>query len=174
MRLSNGSVMPIIGMGTAAITSAEAVRWGEEGSQLMSAILTYLMPSLTRVALDIGYRHFDCAEFYGNEEIVGEGLAPFVAAGKRDELYVVSKLWNTHHRPADVRWGAPKPRSPNWGLWCPIHPSLRALMSEIFIFACFFHQACMREESEGPWSKAPGPVPHSLARGLGRRHTRRT
>ena len=40
---------------------------------------------MTRVALDIGYRHFDCAEFYGNEEVVGEGLAPFVASGKRDE-----------------------------------------------------------------------------------------
>lgn len=55
------------------------------------------------MALELGYRHFDCAEFYGNEAVVGEGLAAFVSSGKRDELFVVSKLWNDHHRPADVR-----------------------------------------------------------------------
>jgi aryl-alcohol dehydrogenase-like predicted oxidoreductase len=42
-----------------------------------------------RLALELGYRHFDCAEFYGNEAVVGEGLAGFVAAGKRDDLFVV-------------------------------------------------------------------------------------
>lgn len=73
--------MPLIGMGTAAIKSPESVKQ----------------------ALELGYRHFDCAEFYGNEAVVGEGLAGFVAAGKRDDLFVVSKLWNTHHRPEDVR-----------------------------------------------------------------------
>ena len=63
-----------------------------------------LSPFPCRQALELGYRHFDCAEFYGNEAIVGQGLAGFVAAGKRDELFVVSKVWNTHHRPADVRY----------------------------------------------------------------------
>ena len=63
-----------------------------------------LSPFPCRQALELGYRHFDCAEFYGNEAIVGQGLAGFVAAGKRDELFVVSKVWNTHHRPANVRY----------------------------------------------------------------------
>jgi hypothetical protein len=43
------------------------------------------------------------AAFYGNEAVVGAGLADFVAAGRRDELFVTSKVWNTHHKPADAR-----------------------------------------------------------------------
>jgi hypothetical protein len=43
------------------------------------------------------------AAFYGNEAIVGEGLAEFIAAGRRSELFVTSKVWNTHHKPADAR-----------------------------------------------------------------------
>ena len=58
----------------------------------------------------LGYRHFDCAEFYGTEKHVGEGLKDLIAAGKREELFLTSKLWNTHHRPEAVRcvgqWGA--------------------------------------------------------------------
>jgi diketogulonate reductase-like aldo/keto reductase len=43
------------------------------------------------------------AAFYGNEAIVGEGLAEFIAAGRRSELFITSKVWNTHHKPADAR-----------------------------------------------------------------------
>jgi alcohol dehydrogenase (NADP+) len=45
------------------------------------------------------------AAFYGNETIVGAGLSEFIAAGKRPELFITSKVWNTHHKPADSRWG---------------------------------------------------------------------
>ena len=34
---------------------------------------------------------------------MGEGLLEFVAAGRRAELFITSKVWNTDHRPADVR-----------------------------------------------------------------------
>ncbi|KAG2487994.1 hypothetical protein HYH03_013433 [Edaphochlamys debaryana] len=81
MRLSNGARLPMVGFGTALVKDAVVIK----------------------KALDLGYRHFDCAWFYGTEEAVGEGLADFVASGRRDELFVVSKVWNTHHRPADVR-----------------------------------------------------------------------
>lgn len=43
------------------------------------------------------------AAFYGNEVLVGAGLADFLAAGRRDELFITSKVWNTHHKPADAR-----------------------------------------------------------------------
>lgn len=43
------------------------------------------------------------AAFYGNEAIVGAGLSEFIAAGKRPELFITSKVWNTHHKPADSR-----------------------------------------------------------------------
>jgi diketogulonate reductase-like aldo/keto reductase len=41
---------------------------------------------------------------YGNEAVVGAGLSEFLAAGKRSELFITSKVWNTHHKPADARY----------------------------------------------------------------------
>lgn len=50
--------------------------------------------------LEIGYRHIDTAEMYGNEKGVGEAIA---ASGiPRDELYITSKLNNSFHRPTDA------------------------------------------------------------------------
>lgn len=52
-------------------------------------------------ALEIGYRHFDTAEMYGNEKGVGEGIR---ASGlDRSEVFVTSKLSNACHRPDDAR-----------------------------------------------------------------------
>lgn len=55
-------------------------------------------------AIRAGYRHFDCAADYGNEEAVGEGLAAAMDAGlcAREELWITSKLWNTYHAPEHV------------------------------------------------------------------------
>lgn len=38
-------------------------------------------------ALDVGYRYLDCAEFYGNEEMVGAALEAHSV--KREDLYLV-------------------------------------------------------------------------------------
>jgi diketogulonate reductase-like aldo/keto reductase len=59
----------------------------------------------TRTALQIGFRHFDCAERYLNEEAVGEALEDVIGAGKvrREEVFVTTKLWNTNHRPDRVK-----------------------------------------------------------------------
>src|ERR1700733_4160757 len=59
----------------------------------------------TRNALDAGFRHFDCAERYGNEREVGEALrAGSNESGvKREDLFVTTKLWNTNHRPERVQ-----------------------------------------------------------------------
>lgn len=43
------------------------------------------------------------AAIYENEAVIGEGLRDFIAAGRRSELFLTSKVWNTHHRPADAR-----------------------------------------------------------------------
>ena len=61
--------------------------------------------SATRDALDAGFRHFDCAERYGNESEVGETLQAGLAAKgiAREELFVTTKLWNTNHRPERVK-----------------------------------------------------------------------
>jgi aldehyde reductase len=55
----------------------------------------------TTDALQAGFRHFDCAERYGNEREVGNALqAGLAAAGiAREDIFVTSKLWNSNHRP---------------------------------------------------------------------------
>jgi 2,5-diketo-D-gluconate reductase A len=52
-------------------------------------------------ALDVGYRHIDTAQMYGNEEGVGSAIKD--AGLARDELYVTTKLNNSFHRPDDAR-----------------------------------------------------------------------
>ena len=58
----------------------------------------------TRDALAAGFRHFDCAERYGNEREVGSALQAGLAAGgiAREDIFVTTKLWNSNHRPARV------------------------------------------------------------------------
>jgi aldehyde reductase len=58
----------------------------------------------TRDALDAGFRHFDCAERYGNEREVGEALQAGLTAGgiAREEIFVTTKLWNSNHRPERI------------------------------------------------------------------------
>lgn len=52
-------------------------------------------------AFEVGYRHIDTAQMYGNEQEVGVAIAN--ADIPRDELYVTSKLNNGFHRPDDAR-----------------------------------------------------------------------
>jgi alcohol dehydrogenase (NADP+) len=58
----------------------------------------------TRDALEAGFRHFDCAERYGNEREVGKALQAGLAAGgiAREDIFVTTKLWNSNHRPERV------------------------------------------------------------------------
>jgi alcohol dehydrogenase (NADP+) len=58
----------------------------------------------TRDALEAGFRHFDCAERYGNEREVGRALQAGLAAGDiaREDMFVTTKLWNSNHRPERV------------------------------------------------------------------------
>ncbi|HTY34423.1 aldo/keto reductase [Mycobacterium sp.] len=52
-------------------------------------------------ALDIGYRHIDTAEMYGNEKEVAQGIRD--AGLDRAEVFVTSKLNNGFHKPDDAR-----------------------------------------------------------------------
>ena len=54
-------------------------------------------------AAEIGYRHFDCAAVYTNEDAVGESLKTIMKGGvDRKSLWVTSKLWNDRHDEANV------------------------------------------------------------------------
>jgi 2,5-diketo-D-gluconate reductase A len=54
-----------------------------------------------RSALEVGYRHIDTAEMYGNEKEVGQGVRD--AGLDRGEVFITSKLNNGKHRPDDAR-----------------------------------------------------------------------
>ena len=59
----------------------------------------------TRAALEVGFRHLDCAERYRNEDAIGEAIQDAFAARtlRRGDLFVTTKLWNTNHRPERVK-----------------------------------------------------------------------
>ncbi len=56
-------------------------------------------------AIKTGYRLLDSACDYGNEEQTGAGIKRAIDEGicTRQDLFVVSKLWNTYHRPEHVK-----------------------------------------------------------------------
>jgi diketogulonate reductase-like aldo/keto reductase len=85
--LNNGSgAMPAVGFGT-LIPDPVATK------------------QATKTALEVGFRHFDCAERYRNEEAIGEAMQEVFRAGaiRREDVFVTTKLWNTNHRPERVR-----------------------------------------------------------------------
>ena len=71
-----GSKVPALGLGT----------WLLEGKDCRSAV---------PIALELGYRHIDTAQIYGNEAEIGEALA--AASLERESLFVTTKIWNDFH-----------------------------------------------------------------------------
>jgi len=80
--LNTGAKIPVVGLGT----------WQAPKGEVGAAV---------KAAVKVGYRHFDCAEIYGNEAEIGEGLKAALDEGlvKREDLFVTSKVFNHHHDP---------------------------------------------------------------------------
>jgi alcohol dehydrogenase (NADP+) len=59
----------------------------------------------SKTALEAGFRHFDCAERYRNEQAVGDAMQEMFKAGaiERKDVFVTTKLWNSNHRPERVK-----------------------------------------------------------------------
>jgi alcohol dehydrogenase (NADP+) len=59
----------------------------------------------TRAALETGFRLLDTAERYRTEKEVGDAMQEVFKTGKvkREDVFAVTKLWNTNHRPERVK-----------------------------------------------------------------------
>ncbi|KAG8429109.1 hypothetical protein GDO86_018290, partial [Hymenochirus boettgeri] len=64
-----------------------------------------LAEEATKAAIDVGFRHIDCAYFYGNEADVGRAIKRKIEDGtvRREDLFYTGKLWNTFHTPELVQ-----------------------------------------------------------------------
>lgn len=84
-KLSSGHQMPLVGFGLWKVKNETCA------DQVYNAIKT-------------GYRLLDGACDYGNEVECGQGVARAIKEGivKREELFIVSKLWNTFHEEGRV------------------------------------------------------------------------
>uniref|UniRef100_A0A3P9MUA3 Zgc:56622 n=1 Tax=Poecilia reticulata TaxID=8081 RepID=A0A3P9MUA3_POERE len=58
----------------------------------------------TFAAIAAGYRHIDTAFSYGNEVEIGKALRSKMEQGviRREDVFIVSKLWCTHFDPEDI------------------------------------------------------------------------
>jgi diketogulonate reductase-like aldo/keto reductase len=78
--LADGNQIPLLGLGVWQVPNAaecvNAVRW----------------------ALELGYRHIDTAQAYGNEESVGRGLRE--SGVPREEIFITTKFFPRHRDPA--------------------------------------------------------------------------
>jgi diketogulonate reductase-like aldo/keto reductase len=84
--LNNGSAIPALGFGT-LIPDPAATKLA------------------TKTALETGFRVIDTAERYRTEKEVGDAIQEVLKTGnlKRQDIFVITKLWNTNHRPERVK-----------------------------------------------------------------------
>ena len=78
LTLPTGSPIPVLGFGTYKVAPEDAY-------------------DAVRRALDVGYRHIDTAQMYGNEAQVGAALDASGIA--RDQIFLTTKVDNSNHEP---------------------------------------------------------------------------
>ncbi|KAF5927981.1 hypothetical protein HPG69_014139, partial [Diceros bicornis minor] len=89
VELNDGHFIPVLGFGTYATKEVPKSQTVEN----------------TKLGIDTGFRHIDCAYLYGNEMEVGLAIQSKIEDGtvKREDLFCTSKLWVTCLRPEFVQ-----------------------------------------------------------------------
>jgi len=87
--LNDGNLHPRIGFGTYKVVYIPASASSSGG--VTTSGDTDVTKRVFKDALEVGYRFFDCAQFYGNEKQVGDALKD--CGIPRKELYLASKVW---------------------------------------------------------------------------------
>jgi len=80
LTLNSGHSIPQLGLGT----------WLSQPGEVGESV---------KMALEVGYRHIDCATVYQNQEEIGKVFSDAFRSGKvkREDVFITSKIWNTHH-----------------------------------------------------------------------------
>ncbi|XP_041986130.1 aldo-keto reductase AKR2E4-like isoform X2 [Aricia agestis] len=93
IKLNDGNEMPALALGT-FLGMENGVIVSKE-NELVNVIVE---------AIDIGYRHIDTAFIYNTEAEVSKALSTAFDKGatKREDVFVTTKLWNTHHQCDEV------------------------------------------------------------------------
>ncbi|XP_059191613.1 aldo-keto reductase family 1 member B1 [Centropristis striata] len=88
IELNDGARMPVLGLGT--WKSSHLPRTSVQGA--------------VETAIAAGYRHIDTAHCYKNEVDIGKALRSKTQQGiiRRQDMFIVSKLWCTYHAPEDI------------------------------------------------------------------------
>lgn len=84
--ITESDTLPALGLGT----------WKSTKGDVGRAVST---------AIEMGYRHIDCAPIYTNEREIGESFNAVLSSGQvqREDLWITSKLWNNAHAQKHVR-----------------------------------------------------------------------
>ncbi|CAH2350985.1 D-arabinose dehydrogenase [NAD(P)+] heavy chain [[Candida] railenensis] len=80
--LNNGKKIPLLGLGT--------VPSNDNPAGVKDQVIA---------AVKAGYRHIDCAWFYGTEKYVGQALSELFKEGvvKREDLFITTKVWPSYY-----------------------------------------------------------------------------
>lgn len=81
-KLNNGVEMPMLGYGVFQTPPAQTAQH-------------------VQTAIEVGYRHIDTAQAYGNEEGVGQAVKQAIAEGltTREDMFITTKLWVSNYGP---------------------------------------------------------------------------
>ncbi|CAL8357732.1 unnamed protein product [Lota lota] len=90
LELNDGNRMPILGLGT-----WKSPHLPRSSAQAQGAV---------EAAIAAGFRHIDTAYSYHNEVDIGRALRSKIQQGiiRREDMFITSKLWCTHHAPEDI------------------------------------------------------------------------